>query len=143
MESVLKQIEGSWLLVSMTYMADGSEVNLYGKDPIGILTYDKNGHMNAQMGYSNRTNFQNQSLGEGTVDEITQAYKTYMAYYGRYFEKEPGTVVHKVESCLFPNWKGKEEIRYANIQNGYLVITTPPTLVGNTEVTIKAVWRRP
>jgi hypothetical protein len=75
MESVLKQIEGSWLLVSMTYMADGSEVNLYGKDPIGILTYDKNGYMNAQMGYSNRTNFQNQSLGEGTVDEIRRLIK--------------------------------------------------------------------
>jgi hypothetical protein len=140
---LLEQIEGSWLLVSMTYKDDeGKEVDLYGKSPLGILTYDENGYMNAQMGYSNRQNFRHQSLGEGSMDEITNAYKTYMAYYGKYYEKEPGMIIHQVEGCLFPNWQGKEEIRYARIEDGLLVISTPPTLFGNGEIVIKAVWRR-
>ncbi|HEY4785472.1 MAG TPA: lipocalin-like domain-containing protein [Bacteroidales bacterium] len=142
--SLLEQIEGSWLLVSMTYTdAKGKIVNLYGESPMGILTYDKCGYMNAQMGYCHRSNFKNSSLGEGSADEITAAYKTYMAYYGKYYEKEPGTIIHQVEGCLFPNWQGKEEIRYAKIEDGLLVITTPPTLFGDGEIIIKAVWKKP
>jgi hypothetical protein len=141
--ALLNEIMGSWILKSMTFNDnDGKEVDLYGKSPMGILTYDKSGYMNAQMGYCNRQNFQHQSLGEGSTEEITNAYKTYMAYYGKYYEKEPGMIIHKVEGCLFPNWQGKEEIRYARIEDGLLIITTLPMLVGSGEVILKAVWRR-
>lgn len=141
--SILDQVYGSWLLVSMTFPDEqGNEIELYGKNPLGILSYDKSGYMNAQMGYSNRQNFQHSSLGEGSYEEISAAYKTYMAYYGKFIETEPGTLVHQVEGCLFPNWQGKDEIRYARVENDLLIISTPPVLFGNREIIIKAVWKR-
>jgi len=82
---LFNQLEGSWLLVSMSYTnQEGKVVDLYGRSPMGILTYDKSGYMNAQMGYNNRQFFKNQSLGEGSMDETYKAYKSYMAYYGKY-----------------------------------------------------------
>ena len=142
--SLISQIKGTWILVSMTYEdKDSNIIDLYGKEPFGILTYDSSGYMNAQMGYNNRKLFQNDSLADGSPEEIKNAYTTYMGYYGKYREPSPGVLVHEVKGCLFPNWQGKEEIRYATIENEQLVITTPPTLFGNGEIIIKAVWRKP
>lgn len=143
-ESLLSQIQGSWLLVSMTYDDNaGNTVHLYGENPYGILTYDSSGYMNAQMGFHTRGFFKSDSLSDGSTDEIIGAYTTYMAYYGKYWEKSRGVLIHQVTASLFPNWQGKEEIRYATIEKGLLVITTPPTLVKEMDVVIKAVWQRP
>lgn len=141
--SIIKSIQGSWLLVSMTYENnEGETIDLYGKDPLGIISYDASGYMNAQMGYRDRNNFVSGALSGGTVDEISQAYKSYMAYFGRYREDTPGVIIHEVEGCLFPNWRGNEEIRYAKLENEFLVLSTPPIQFGEGEIVIKAVWRR-
>jgi hypothetical protein len=142
--SIQSDILGTWLLVSMTYEnAEGRKINLYGENPRGILMYDTSGYMNAQMGFAHKNIFKSNSLGDGSSEEISSAYKSYMGYYGKYYESSPGVVVHEVDDCLFPNWRGKKEIRYATIKNNILIITTPPTLFGNHEIVIEAIWRRP
>lgn len=142
--SLLSQIEGTWLLVSMTYEdKDSNIIDLYGRNPFGILMYDKWGYMNAQMGYNTRKLFASDSLAEGSPEEIKSAYTSFMAYFGKYHEASPGVIIHKVIGCMFPNWQEKEEIRYAAIQDGLLIISTPPILFKDSDIVIKAVWRRP
>lgn len=142
-KSLIPQIYGSWKLISLTHVnSRNEEMDLYGKDPIGILTYDSAGYMNAQFGSRNRENFQDESLSGGKDEEILSAYKTYMAYFGRYKEEEPGKIVHDVEGALFPNWQGHQEVRFAEIIGDKLIITIPPTLVNGEEITLKAVWRK-
>lgn len=141
--SIIESLKGSWMLVSMSYEnANGEIVHLYGENPIGILTYDDNGYMNAQMGFRYRSNFTTESLGDGNPEEIMSAYKSYMAYFGRYYEKEPGVIVHHVEGCLFPNWQHRDEIRYAKIEDNLLVISTPKIEFENHSIVIKAIWKR-
>lgn len=141
--SIIESLKGSWMLVSMSYEnKNGETVHLYGENPIGILTYDNNGYMNAQMGFRHRSNFTTDSLGDGSSEEIISAYKSYMAYFGRYYEKEPGVIVHQVEGCLFPNWQNHNEIRYATIKNDLLIISTPEIIFDNYSIIIKAVWKR-
>jgi len=141
--SLMPHILGSWKLVSLTHVnSKNEELDLYGKDPIGILTYDSSGYMNAQFGFRNRINFQDDSLSGGKDEEIIPAYKTYMAYFGRFKEEEPGKIVHYVEGALFPNWQGHQEIRFAKIEGEKLTITIPPTLVNGEEIILKAVWKK-
>jgi hypothetical protein len=142
-KSVIPELFGSWKLISLTHVnSKNEEIDLYGKDPIGILTYDSAGYMNAQFGCRDRPNFQNESLSGGKDEEIISAYKSYMAYYGKFEEAEPGKIVHYVEGALFPNWQGHQEIRFAEITGDKLIITIPPTLIEGEEITLKAVWKR-
>ncbi len=139
--SVLSQIQGTWILESMSFRdQQGKEVDLYGKSPLGIAMFDASGYMNAQMGAGNRALFKSGAPAHGTQDEIVNAYNSYMTFFGKYVEKSPGTLSIKLEGCLFPNWQGKEMIRYAEVRENKLYLITPPTLLGDHEIVVRAVW---
>jgi hypothetical protein len=142
-ESIIEQIPGTWLLVSMKIIhSNGVTNDMYGENPLGISMFDNSGYMNAQMGSSKRSDFITSSLNSGTSEEITSAYQTYMAFYGRYKEKSPGILTVQIEDCLFPNWKGIEIIRYAEISGNLLTLSTPETKTGSDNPYVKAIWRK-
>jgi hypothetical protein len=142
-ESIIEQIKGTWLLTSMKVIhSNGEASDMLGENPQGISTFDDNGYMNAQMGFRNRPDFISDSINSGTSEEITRAYQTYLSFYGRYTEKTPGTLTVQIENCLFPNWKGKEIIRYAEINGNLLILSTPETKTENGNFFVKAVWRK-
>jgi hypothetical protein len=142
-KSILNDIQGTWLLMSMNIIdSSGQSYDMYGKDPQGISTFDTKGYLNAQMGASGRPLFASEILNQGSAEEITSAYKSYMAFFGRYKETSPGTLSIRLEGCLFPNWEGKEIIRYAEITDNLLYLTTPPTQFGNITAIVKAVWKK-
>lgn len=125
-ESVKDKIVGTWKLLSWKYVpAEGEPVEFFGENPLGILMYDTNGYMNAQLMKSGRSNFATASIADGTPEEISGAYLSYAAYWGKYYEKTPGELIHEVEGSLFPNWVGHDEIRYAEITGEYLILSTP------------------
>lgn len=141
--SVLLQIQGTWVLESMSFNdKDGNEVDLYGTHPIGVAMFDSNGYMNAQMGASGRASFAKDAPSQGTMDEVANAFSSYMAFFGKYEEQSPGVLNIRLLGCLFPNWQTKEMIRYASIVEDRLHLTTPPTLVGNYEIVVRAIWKR-
>lgn len=141
--SIIKEIEGTWLLRAMnTISSNGTTKNIYGEEPLGITMFDAKGYMNAQMGSSTRSFFESDVIDRGTPDEIIPAYKNYMAFFGQYKENPSGTLIIRLEGCLFPNWQGKDIIRYAEITNNILFLTTPPFLMASEEIIIKAIWNR-
>lgn len=143
-ESIIKIIQGTWLLSSMKIIySNGQTIDMYGENPLGITVFDANGYMTAQMGSSTRSNFVSDIVNQGTSEEIMGAYKSYMAFFGRYSEHSTGTLIIKLDSCLFPNWQGKEIIRYAEVVDNFLYLTTPPTKLGSDNIIVKAIWQRP
>ena len=142
-ESIKEKIVGTWKLVSWVYQNEkGETVHYFGKNASGILMYDKSGYMNAQLTKGDRKKFVSDSMGDGCSDEIDNAYKSYAAYYGKYFERRPGEIIHTVEGSLFPNWQGHNEIRYGEIVDDLLVLSTPPIKTGEGEVVFHVTWRR-
>lgn len=142
-ESIAEKIIGTWKLVSWVYNNEkGETVHYFGENAGGILMYDKSGYMNAQLTRGDRKRFVSDSIGDGSVQEIDQAYKSYAAYYGKYYERTPGEIVHEVEGSLFPNWVGHDEIRYGKIVDNLLILSTPPIKTGNGEVVFHVTWER-
>jgi hypothetical protein len=142
-EFIKDKIIGTWKLVSWKYNDEhGTPVDFFGEEPGGILMYDKSGYMNAQLNMDNRASFRSESLTDGTDEEIRKAYLSYAAYYGKYYEKSPGEIVHIVEGSLFPNWVGHEEIRYGKIQGEYLILSTPPIQAKGKKIVFNVNWKR-
>lgn len=141
--SVLKEIQGTWHLKSINLVhSNGIQTEMFGENPNGIAMFDSDGYMNTQMGAHNRPLFSSESINQGTPEEISMAFNSYMAFYGKYSEVSPGTLSVRIVACLFPNWVEKEIIRYAEIADNTLILLTPPTKIGLDEIIVKAIWQR-
>lgn len=142
-ESIKDKIVGTWKLVSWKYTGDDNQLlDFFGENPQGILTYDTSGYMNAQLMKAGRSNFASESLTGGTSEEIRDAYLSYAAYYGKYYENTPGEIIHIVEGSLFPNWIGHQETRYGKIKGEFLILKTPPIQAQGKEIVFTVTWKR-
>jgi hypothetical protein len=143
-KAVSNEIIGTWKMISWVSLdEDGHETDFFGESPTGILMYDSNGYMNAQLMKSGRSNFNCDSLFGGSVEENSTAYLSYAAYFGKYYEKAPGELCHVVEGSLFPNWVGGYETRFAKIEGEYLYLSTPPVIMeGNKRIVFRVKWQR-
>lgn len=104
---------GHWRLISYEQRSTTGEVTQpFGKDPIGRISYDADGHMSAQLMRRDRPSFANSDPVKGTDAEIRQAFTLYLAYYGSYtVDEKAGTVTHHLEGAWFPNWIGTNQVR--------------------------------
>jgi hypothetical protein len=142
-EFVKQKIIGTWKLVSWTYNDQhGNEIDYFGKEAVGLLMYDSNGYMNAQLMKNNREKFEADSINGGRPEETKKAFDTYIAYFGRYEEARPGEIVHTVEGSLFPNWLNNQEVRYAMIEGNRLKLSTPPIPVNGTNIVFYITWEK-
>src|SRR5258705_676571 len=112
--------------------ADGTPAESpYGPEPQGLLMYDAQGSMSAQLAQKGRTPFAIADRMAGTPDEIKAAFESYQAYYGRYkIDEREHVVTHTVIQSLLPNWIGTEQRRQYRFKDGKLILRTPPILIG-------------
>lgn len=136
------QLVGTWRLVSMESRdADGQVSYPFGRDPLGLLIYSADGCMSVILTSSDRPPFAAGDLLRGTGEEQARAATTCVAYAGRY-EVHEGTVVHHVETSLFPNWVGGAQDRRCALEGDRLVLSTPPLLQDGRERRSLLVWKR-
>lgn len=138
-----KNIIGTWKLVSWVHKGEqGEDIHYFGKDASGILMYDRNGYMNAQLMKAGRPSFVSPSIDGSTPQEAFSAFNSYIAYYGRYREERPGEITHLVEGSLFPNWMGHSQVRYGKIEHDLLMLHTPPMRVAGNDIVFYITWER-
>ena len=75
------------------------------------------------------------------VEEQAEAFKTFLAYAGRYTLGQD-KVIHHVELSLIPNYAGKDLVRSVKFQGDQIVLVTPPTLMNGSIQSIELVWQR-
>ena len=136
---------GAWRLVSADFHADDGAPaeSPYGSEPEGLLIYDAQGMMSAQLAQKGRKPFAIADRMAGTPDEIKAAFEGYQAYYGRYkIDEREHVVTHTVTQALLPNWIGTEQRRHYRFKDGKLILRTPPMLIGAKRVTGELVWEK-
>jgi len=141
---IKEQFIGTWKLVSLEFQrSDGQLTYPMGRDAVGIVMYDANGHMSVQIMRPDRPAFASGDQLDGTPMEIKSAFEGFVTYYGIYeVNQEEGTVTHHLEGSLFPNWVGSAQRRFFEFSGNRLTLSTPPILFGGQQVTGVLIWER-
>lgn len=139
-----KSLVGTWRLLSMTYhdQATGQDKDLWGKDPIGFLTYTAGGRMSAVIAAADRK-ISVESAEKATDAEIKMLFRSSFAYAGTYSLTDTG-VIHHVEVASDPTWIGQDQVRYVRQEGNRLIITGPPfqTVSEPNPQVLQLIWER-
>ena len=133
------QLVGTWKLVSASSTARSGKRNEtpYGPSPTGVLTY-RDGRVFAMISYDGRKSL---SAGGGNLEEQAEAFKTFLAYAGRYtFNDEK--VTHHVEISSIQNYVGKDLVRTVKFGGDQIILVTPPTRINGEIQTLELIWQR-
>jgi hypothetical protein len=131
---------GTWKLVSASSTTSAGEPSElpYGPSPVGFLTYTGDGRVAALISYGGRKPL---AFGGGTQEEQAVAFKTFLAYAGRY-SISGENVTHYIEVSSIQNYVSKELVRSLNFQGDRIILTTPPTMVNGKIQTVELIWQR-
>ena len=133
---------GTWRLVAWRRVVDDGTVTYpLGQDAHGLLVYTANGRMIVQLAAANRPQLDTTDALGGDVQARADAYSTCLAYFGTY-EVDGDTVIHRVDSSLFPNWSGDEQERPYTYDGRELVLRTPPATGPDGTVVNELAWAR-
>jgi len=134
------KLVGTWKLVSAsstTSTGERSETP-YGPSPVGLLTYTGDGRVTALISYGGRKSL---SFGGGAPEEQAEAFKTFLAYAGRY-TLSGDKVIHHIEISSIQNYVDKDLVRSVKFQGEQIILVTPPTPVNGKIQTVELIWQR-
>jgi len=81
------------------------------------------------------------SAGGGKPEEQAEAFKTFLAYAGKYtFDGEK--VTHHVEISSIQNYMGKDLVRTVKFRGEEIILVTPPTRINGEIQTLELIWQR-
>ena len=79
--------------------------------------------------------------GPSAVEEQAEAFKTFLAYAGRY-TLNGEKVTHQIEISSIQNYVGKDLVRRIKFQDDQIILITPPTPVNGKIQTVELIWQR-
>ena len=131
---------GSWGLVSFEHVLPSGEVlKPFGDSPLGLILYQADGHMSAQVSVNSPARFASEDTLRASAEEATEAWRTYFGYWGSFkVYAEKGVVVHRVEGSSFSNWIGTEQVRHFRFEGADRLILETQSPSGHSTL----VWQR-
>jgi hypothetical protein len=136
-------ILGTWKLVSASTSTAGGERNdtPFGQSPTGFLTYTQDGRMTAMISYGGRARLSSKDSHSAPIEEQAEAFRTFIAYAGRY-TLNSDHVIHHVEISSLQEWVGTDLIRSIKFEGERIVLAAPPMPVDGKMQTFELIWRR-
>lgn len=122
------EIFGSWSLERFDIVSPEGVAKPWGENVSGLLIYSPDGHMSVSI---------NRALDKSESNESKAIFDSILFYSGT-FQIDGNVIRHQVTQASNPSRVGKEMIRYAELTEGLLVLTTPKENFG----TAKLVWRK-
>jgi hypothetical protein len=118
-------IVGTYRLISANrvILATGDSEDSYGKNPIGFVTYGRDGRMMGMIVFSNRPKVE--SLDKMTDQQRADLFRTMIAYGGTYTFRG-NSVEHHIDISWNELWTGTTVIRDIKKEGDRLVLTTKP-----------------
>ncbi|WP_167398326.1 lipocalin-like domain-containing protein [Flavobacterium crocinum] len=133
-KNLFEILVGSWTLVELIEVPlEGGEItNPMGTKPKGIIIYNRDGYMSAQI---MNTDFEHSD---------TKNNKPYLAYSGPFkTDDEKQIVSHTMYVSLFENWRDQTQNRKVLFKDGLLHLETEKPFMSNSHLVIhKLTWKR-
>ena len=124
----MKRFIGAWRLVAFEEdRPDGEIIHPYGKDPVGLLVYDRSGRMSVQIMRRDRGPLSSTDLQNVPAEEIKKAIEGFTAFFGPYEVDEGNSIVlHHVEGHVLPESVGKVLRREFTFSGNVLTLKPSP-----------------
>jgi hypothetical protein len=136
------KLVGTWKLKSAcATTSDGARSEPYGSNPAGFLTYTEDGRMSSVISYGGRKPLTFGRSGAALQEEQADAFKTFLAYAGRY-TLSGDQVTHHVEVSSIQNYVNRDLIRSVKFDGERIILVTPPTAVNGEIQTVELTWQR-
>jgi len=135
--SAENSIVGTWLLTSFSLtVLDTKETSRpYGDHPTGYIQYSPGGHM---VMFLTAGELKPPAAGSYTDAERADVHRAIVGAYAGTYAVEGNKLTYHVLTSWRPEWIGREQIRYFEIKEKNLTITTPPLTFSRTGQTITA-----
>jgi hypothetical protein len=132
-------LAGTWALVSASSTTSTGERNdiPYGSNPTGFLTYTEDGRVTALISYGGRKSLSVVAL----IEEQAEAFKTFLAYAGRY-TLSGEKVTHHIEISSIQNYVNRDLDRKVKFEGNRISLITPRTPVNGEIQTVELIWER-
>lgn len=134
----IKDVAGTWQLVSVEVVEAGKKIELFGANPKGQMVLTPEGRFTLIVTRADLPKYKAGVRQRGTADEFQATVQGSLAYYGAY-SVEGGNLVFKIEGSTFPNLIGETQQRAVKVAGDDLSYATPPSKGGG--VTTLA-WKR-
>ena len=136
---------GTWRLVERTDRTASGELRIdpgLGRDPLGLLVYDRGGNFAAQFMRRDRSAEEVAASGAAGVNN-TSSVGGYDAYFGTYtVDEEQGAVTQQLLAALAPENVGMVVTRVMKVEGDRLVIVLPTTRPDGEPITRVLTWER-
>ncbi len=135
-------LTGTWFLADAYAIdADGARLyDLYGAKPSGVIVYGADGRMVALITHDGRERLDGDRQA-APEKQRAQAFTTSISYSGSYSVRS-NEVVHHVDLSTYPNWVGVDLLRFMEVVDGDVVLTTPPQMQNGVETVLRLRWQR-
>jgi hypothetical protein len=140
-DSLAKQLQGSWILVSIINEQDGKKSEVFGPNPRGLLILAPGGHFSMILMRATLPKFASNNRVKGTAEENQAVVQGSQAVFGTYkvtSEKDHIVMMH-YEASTFPNWDGQDLPRVMTVSGDEMQQTTPGASFGGKNYLI---WKR-
>jgi hypothetical protein len=141
--SANEKLVGTWKLVSASSTTANGQRNEtpYGVGPVGFLNYTADGRMSSVISFGGRKPITFGRTGAALLEEQAEAFKTFLAYAGRY-TLSGDQVSHHVEVSSIQNYTNKDMVRTIRFEGDRISLTTPPMAVNGEIQTVELIWQR-
>ncbi|CAM3740560.1 lipocalin-like domain-containing protein [Flavobacterium chungbukense] len=133
-ENLFKKLIGSWILVELIEVPlDGGEITYpMGIKPKGIIIYNNDGYMSAQI---MKTDSENSDAKDN---------ESYLAYSGPFkTDDEKQIVSHTMYVSLLESWRNQTQNRIVLFKDNLLHLETEEPFISNSRLVIhKLTWKR-
>jgi len=139
-KSLREQIVGTWSYVSVDNVRpDGSRAPLFGPNPKGRVTFDREGNYVLLTSRGDQPKFASGNRNQGSDVEYRSAVQGAIAHFGKYeVNEDDKTITFHREVSTFPNWNGIDQKRPFSISGDELKWVTPSASNGGSaEVVLK------
>ena len=129
-KSIKDQLVGAWtLLLDDGVKPDGTQLPVFGPNPVGSLIFTSNGRYSLQiMRVVNRAPFASNNRDTGTADENKAVAQGTLSHFGTYTVDEAGkTINFRIEGSSFPNWENTSQKRLVTALTDEVLTYRKPT----------------
>jgi hypothetical protein len=137
----VKELVGSWTLISVKVDQGGQMVEPFGASPKGALMFDRNGRFSMVINRSDLPKIASNNRMAASQEENRAIVQGSIAYFGTYtVSAEDRLFIIHVEGGTFPNWVGTDQKRIFSITGDELKYTNSDRSAGAG--TALVVWKR-